>query len=460
MALKVLMLRKKLSDKQKALEALRAKTETFTTREAEIEAAIAEAETDEERTAVEEEIEKFETEKAEHEEEVKNLEEEIEALEADLEEEERKQDTTPAATPEPGKERTKMPEMVTRGFFRNMTIERRDAIMAQDDVKAYLAEVRSIIKEKRAITGASAIIPPVFMGLVKERIAYYSKLLKYVNLKKIGGEGHTAVEGTVPEAVWTDACGNLNELSLAFYDQEVDCWKVAGYYAVCNSVLEDNDVDLADELLGALAQGIAKAVDKAILYGTDTKMPLGVITRLVQTSEPASYPDDARTWVDLHTSNVKTIAANKTGADLFKELILASGAAKGNYSGQQRVWCMNDTTLTKIQAEALTVNSSGAIVAGVNGTMPIVGGPIETLNWMPDNIIIAGFFDCYLMAERAGAKFATSEHVRFLADQTVFKGTARYDGVPAIAEAFVAIGIANTTPLANAVSFASDTANA
>ena len=78
---------------------------------------------------------------------------------------------------------------------------------------------------------------------------------------------------------------------------------------------------------------------------------------------------------------------------------------------------------------------------------------------MPDNVIIGGYFGLYLLSERAGAQFASSEHVRFLADQTVFKGTARYDGVPVIAEAFVAIGLEDTTPTA-AMTFPTDTANA
>ena len=40
------------------------------------------------------------------------------------------------------------------------------------------------------------------------------------------------------------------------------------------------------------------------------------------------------------------------------------------------------------------------------------------------------------------------------------KGTARYDGAPAIAEGFVAIGIKGATVAANAVSFQPDDANA
>ena len=73
--------------------------------------------------------------------------------------------------------------------------------------------------------------------------------------------------------------------------------------------------------------------------------------------------------------------------------------------------------------------------------------------------IIGGFFDLYLLGERAGAKFAQSEHVFFIQDQTAFKGTARYDGQPVIPEGFVVIGLEGTTPDATAVAFAPDTAN-
>ena len=119
---------------------------------------------------------------------------------------------------------------------------------------------------------------------------------------------------------------------------------------------------------------------------------------------------------------------------------------------------MNELTYTNMVAASVSVDASGAIVAGVNGQMPVVGGNIEVLDFIPDTVIIGGYFDLYLLAERAGAKFMTSEHVKFLQDQTVFKGTARYDGKPVIAEGFVAIGINGVTPTA-AMTFASDTAN-
>ena len=112
----------------------------------------------------------------------------------------------------------------------------------------------------------------------------------------------------------------------------------------------------------------------------------------------------------------------------------------------------------KLVAEALTINAAGAIVSGIDNTMPILGGAIEELDFIPDNVMISGYVELYLLAERAGTNLATSEHVRFIQDQTVFRGTARYDGAPAIAEGFMAIGL-GVTPTAT-MTFAADTANA
>lgn len=466
--LKALVLRSKIDSAKKALEALRAKDAEFAKREEEITAAVEEAaqmEEGEEKTeaqkAVEEEAEKFDSEKAAHEEEKTKLEDSIKEMENDLAETEKDQDTEPQPVPE---ERTNKEEkriMKRNRFFRN--VENLDAMFQRDDVKAYLAEVRSCIKNKRELTNVGLTIPEVFIGIIKENVFEYSKLYKHVNVQSISGNGREIIQGTVAEAIWTECCAVLNEMNLAFNDVEVDCFKVAGYYKVCNAVLEDNDVDLATKLLEALAQAIGLAVDKAILYGRNAagaqKMPLGVVSRLAQTSEPSNYPATARPWEDLHTSNIISISAGLTGAALFKQIVLASGAAKSDYSRGEMVWVMNRKTYTALVANTISVDAEGRVVSGVSDRMPVIGGIIEVLNFVPDNTIIGGFFDLYLLGERAGAKFAQSEHVFFIQDQTAFKGTARYDGQPVIAEGFVAIGLEGTTPSASAVAFAPDKAN-
>ena len=455
MALKALMLKKKLDQRRKALEELTTRSADLEKRSAELEAAIAEAESDEEQRAVAEMVEEFEADKTELEKKKADLNEEIRGLEQELDELEAEQEPAPA--PAEPIERKENKNMETRKFFK-MSAQERDAFFAREDVQKFLGEVRTGIREKRALTNVGVLIPEVMLGLLRENILDYSKLYKHVNVRQIAGDGRLAVMGTIPEAVWTDCCANLNELNLAFNDVEVNCWKVGGYFAVCNANLEDSDIDLASELLTALGQAIGLALDKAILYGTGTRMPLGVVTRLAQTAAPADYPATARTWVDLHTSNIKSIAASVTGTALFAQIVIDSAAAKGKYSRGEKVWVMNETTYATVVAAGMAVDANGAIVAGVNGRMPLTGGIIEVLDFIPNNVIIGGYFDLYLLAERGGQKFATSEHVRFLQDQTVMKGTARYDGQPAIAEGFVAIGLNGVTPTAS-MTFAADAAN-
>ena len=476
MALKALMLRKKINGKKKELEALREKDALFVTREAELEQSISEAETDEEHAAVEEAIEAYESDKKEHEDKEQALETEIADLESELSDIEAEQERS-VPTPEEAAEHAAAPVIETRkeerGKIRTMnkaimmmSAEERTMLTSAAGVQAWISEIRAAIKEHRAITGVGLTIPEEILPLLKQTIGERSKMLKHLTVRPVSGTARQPIMGVIPEAIWTECCANLNELTLVFNDWEVDCYKVGGYYALCIANVEDSDIDLLAEVLEALGKGIGLALDKAVLYGRNTsaasKMPLGVVTRLAQTAAPSSYPSTARTWVDLHTSNVKThgtSTAPVTGKDLVKALVQDSGVAASEYAADELTWVMNEKTYTNIVAETLEVNSAGAIVAGLDKRMPAVGGAVELLSFIPDNVIIFGHFDLYLLAERAGAKFASSEHVRFLADQIVYKGTARYDGAPIIAEAFGAVALNGAAVSATAVTFASDTAN-
>lgn len=454
--LKVIMLRKKLSEVTKKLTEAREKAKELATREKELEAAIEEAQTDEEKEAVAHEVEQYEKDKEENDESVRTLEKEVSDTESELAELESKQRQ---AEPAP-EARMRGVETVktTRKKFFGMTVQERDAFFARDDVHAFLERVRTLGTQNRAITGAELTIPSVMLELLRENIEEYSKLYKHVRVQSVPGKARQTIQGTIPEAVWTEMNAAINELSLVFNGAEVDGYKVAGYMVINNAVLKDSDVDLASTIITSLGQSIGLALDKAILYGTSKKMPTGVVTRLAQAAKPETYPDTAREWKNLSSSNIVSIAAAKKGVDLFKEIVIASGNAKGKYSTGNRFWAMNETTKTKLVAEALSFNAAGAIATGMGDTMPIVGGAIETLDFIPDNVIIGGYGDLYLLAEREGAQITQSEHVKFLEDQTVYKGLARYDGLPVIAEGFVAIGILGTTPTAD-MTFAEDTAN-
>lgn len=464
MALKVLMLKRKIDLAQKALDALRVKDAEFEKREAELEQSIAEVQTDEERAAVDEAVTAYESEKAAHDEAAGKLEEEIRGLENELSEIEATQGIpAPAEQPATETEERKVEKvMEIRTRFADMTMEQRSAFVQREDVAAWLGSIRAMKGQQRAITNADLTIPEVVLPMLHAEAERSSQLIGLVNMRTIAGTARQNIMGSIPEAVWTEMCAAINEIDLGITDIELDGYKVAAYIKVCNALLADNDVNLASEIITALGAAIGKALDKAILFGTGTKMPLGIATRLAQTEQPAGYPATAPTWVDLHTTNIKTLNINSTrGAEFFENLVLAVAAAKkhGTTTGNL-FWAMNRITHLTIMAKALAFNAAAALTAGVNGEMPIVGGKIveiETIE-LQDYEIIGGFGDAYILGQRQGATFGVSDQVLFLNDQTAFKGVARYDGKPVFADSFVIVNFANTSPTTTAT-FADDYAN-
>lgn len=441
MALRALMLGKKLSEKKKALDALREKINGFSVREAELEQAIEEAETDEEKQAVEEAVTAFEAEKAEAEKEAADLDAEVRELEAELDSVETK-DEPEARAAEPVIE-TREKEIVMSKYkrFKDMPHEERAKFVQRDDMQKFLGEVRSAIKEKRTLTNVGYLIPQEFLGMLKESIEDYSKLYNRVYKPTIGGQARLVIEGAAPEAVWTEACANLNELDLSWSQVEIDGYKCGGYFKVCNAVLEDSDTDLAAELEEKLGQAIGLAVDKAIVFGTGTKMPTGIVPTLKAVSG---------------TPNVVSHANTVTGKALVEALIDDASLITSKY-GSDLIWIMNKKTNLKLKKNMLNVDSAGLFVAG--SELPVIGGDIIELGFMPDNVIVGGYADIYLLGERKGIELGMSEHAFWLADQTGFKGTARYDGKPLDANGFVAIGINGADGNDMVVTFPQDGAN-
>lgn len=468
MALKTIMLRRDLERAKADLEALRAKDTEFETREAELETAIAETETDEQRDAVSAEVDAFDADKAAHESAKDALVRKIDELENELADEERKAPApkTPERSEKVERSNSNMNinirslPMNTRAFDA-IPAETRNAILAQDDVKQFLAELRSFKGQTRSISGGELTIPVVMLDLIAENMYRYSKLLNRVRVRNVSGEARQTIAGTVPEAIWTEMCGNINELTFVFNQIVLDGYKVAGYVPVCNALLEDNDVNLASWIVEMLAESIGLAIDKAILYGkgSASHMPLGIVTRLAQQSQPASYPANAPAWVDLHSTNMITINGDSlTGAAFWQALTVAAGNTFTKYSRGNQFWCMNSKTYNYIKSKAIAVTASGDYVSNIFGLLPIINGDIDILEFMPDYDIVGGYGDLYLWAQRAGMAIESSREVQFIQDNTVFRGKERADGMPIIAGAFVAINVHNSSP-ATALTFAGDTAN-
>lgn len=467
MALRAILIRSKIEKKNAELKDLREKDSDFEKREAELEQAIAEAETDEDQEAINAEIEKFENEKSEHESAKSTLESELSYLERELEEIESAVPSEPTKKVSNIVERERTMELNIRSLpkhvraFDSLPAARRNEIVAQEDVKSFLNQVRSLRNQNRAVSGADLMIPVVFLELISENMYRYSKLINRVRVRNVRGQARQTVAGTIPEAVWTEMCGAINELTFNFNQITLDGYKVAGFVPVCNSLLEDTDIDLASWIIEMLSESLGLAKDKAILYGKggSAHMPLGIITRLAQSAAPDSYPANAPAWQNLSSTNIITIdGASLNGAQFWAQLMEAVGNTYTRYNRGNMFWAMNSKTYAQLKSKIITFTATGDIVANLFGVLPIITGDIDVLEFIPDGDIIGGYGDLYLWVERGAMSLDLSSEVQFIQDNTVFRGKERADGMPVIPGAFVAININNTSPT-TVMNFAADTAN-
>lgn len=466
MALKALLLKRQIDGKKSRMAVLSGKTTELEQREKELESALDEAATEEELRSVKELVEAFSQEQQEHRSAVDTLEAEIAADEEELRSlENEKLSPLPAGKSSPSEKNERkdaviMNRRMTRAFG-GMTMEQRDAFVRRDDVQEFLSRFRDMFKDgqKRSVSGGELLIPTVVLELLRQNIEAYSKMLRHVRIIIVKGRSRQPIMGAIPEAVWTEMCGTLNELNFSLNDVEVDGYKVGGYVAVCNALLQDSDPSLLSELIIGIGTAIGIALDKAILFGLGVKMPMGIATRLAQNAKPSDYPKTAREWKNLSQSNVITIPSDTHGLAFFQALTKAGATAAHRYARGDKFWAMNEATYTIIQVEAMNINAAGSIVSAMNGTMPVVGGAIEVFSddIMPDSTIIGGYGELYLLAEREGSSVESSDIPLFIQEQTVIKGSARYDGKPVIPEGFVAIGVGKAPTMT--MPFVPDVAN-
>mgnify|MGYP003243027809 FL=1 len=468
MALKVLLLRSRLAPLQTELQTLETTRDDFAAREAELEHDIAEAQTDEERSVVEAAVNAFEQERSANAADITRVQERINEINEEIRSLEEAQ--TPPASDPPAAEPTgttntersnhSMPINNPERRWFGLTYQERDALLAQPAVKEFLQRVREARSQQRSVNGGELGIPDGFLPILRDLTYQESKFLRYCFTTSFRGTTRQNVAGVAPEAIWTEMTDALNELDIDFWQLTMDGYMVGGYMAVPNSMLmDDSDLQLASTILQALASSLAKAIDKSIWFGTGEKMPVGILTRLAATAKPAWWGAQQGDFTDLHTSHIlKLDLSAKTGVEFFQPLVAALAVAKPDYSNGTVVWAMNRKTHLDLMSRALAYNSAAAMVAGVNNTMPVVGGVIVEWEVMPDNEIAGGFLSLYRSVEREGTLIESNTNVRWLQNQTCYKGLQRRDGKPAIGEAFVVVNYGNVAPTTT-TTFGKDLAN-
>jgi HK97 family phage major capsid protein len=220
-------------------------------------------------------------------------------------------------------------------------------------------------------------------------------------------------------AYWTPEAGDKSNATPAFRQIELNLKKLTGLAYVTDELLQDA-VALEQVLMQAFSEEIGFKLDDAIIRGTGAGQPLGVLAAPCLVTQAKETGQDADTFVAENAFN------------MYARLYAPSMA--------NAVWFINQSVWPQLFRMGLAVGLGGAPIFLPAGS--IAGQPYNTLLGLPiiaieqtDTIgdlgdVILADMSQYLLADKGGMQSASSIHVRFVNDESVFRFVYRVDGQP------------------------------
>lgn len=220
-------------------------------------------------------------------------------------------------------------------------------------------------------------------------------------------------------AYWTAEAGDKTNATPAFRQIELNLKKLTGLAYVTDELLQDA-VALEQVLMQAFSEEIGFKLDDAIIRGTGSGQPQGILTAACLVTQAKETGQDADTFVAENAFN------------MYARLYAPS---MGN-----AVWFINQSVWPQLFRMGLSVGLGGAPIFLPAGS--IAGQPYNTLLGLPiiaieqtDTVgdlgdVILADMSQYLLADKGGIQSASSIHVRFVNDESVFRFVYRVDGQP------------------------------
>lgn len=224
-------------------------------------------------------------------------------------------------------------------------------------------------------------------------------------------------------AYWTAEASEKQASRPKFRQMNLKLNKLAALVYVTDELLEDSSA-LGAWVTTNLPEEIRFTVEVAMLSGTGVGQPLGILNSAATVVVDKETGQDADTIT--YENLVKMWARRYTGA-------------RGGY-----VWMINQDVGPVLPTLNVATGVGGALVymppGGISGApySTLFGAPVIETEYSATlgdkgDVILAAWGE-YQMIEKGGIQSASSIHVRFIYDETVFRFVYRVDGQPKWAE--------------------------
>jgi len=235
-------------------------------------------------------------------------------------------------------------------------------------------------------------------------------------------------------AYWESEAATLSESEPTFSQMQLVAKKLTGYTVSSNELLSDSAIGLEAVLLQLFPQAITFFEDESFMNGTGVGQPLGILNAACKVTVAKESGQAAATILYENLNK------------MYSRMLPTSRA--------RAVWIANIDTMPQLAAMSLAVGTGGSAVwigsGGAQGAFPMTlwGRPIvftehcQTLGTEGDIYFVDPSY--YVIGDRQELSVASSPHVKFTTDETVWRFVERLDGRPWLESALTPAHGSNT----------------
>ena len=270
--------------------------------------------------------------------------------------------------------------------------------------------------EERALLGTSAVIPTETLNRVVERLEEHSVLLPFITRLSIPGNVTLPVENVKNEASWVAMGGASTDSADSFAAVALTAHKLIKTVEIGADVAAMAIDAFESFIVDALAKKLARAIENAILNGTGSLQPTGLLL--------TGQVTQIETWT----------ATGMTYADLLK----VPARLPSPYHRGAR-WVFNRATFFQTVLAIVDTTGRPVVLREVEGGSGflLLGYPVVINDFVPANQAIFGNFEYYALNFAKAFEISKDSSVAFRVGSQVYRALALVDARPTMAEAFV-----------------------
>ena len=290
--------------------------------------------------------------------------------------------------------------------------------LTEQEKRAYRAvEQRSFTTGS---TSAGPAIPTRTHDEVIKKLKQSQALFPHISATQFSGNVKIPVEVGESDATWLEELEDIPETGEGLESVTLTGHTLAKLVPVSIAAETMTVQAFENYLVDVITEKLLIAIEKAILNGTGTGQPTGILTGV--------------TWTD--GENSFTYAA-ETGLTYDDMLIPLANLGSGYLSNA--AWCMSSSTLYDRVAKITSEDGKSIFVPdaieGFAGM--IMGKPVVIDDYMPTGTILFGNFRYYFMNFSQPIVFEKSRESGFRKASVDYRGVAVLDGKPVLDEAFI-----------------------